>query len=203
VRQVPKGWDGSDEVSQEDAERLIARLIIEDADRRGWKWEDRTGNGADDGADVMVFDPAGLHIFEIKWFKKPRLGKVQRQQVKDSLTQALKHKPVRWTLAIPTDPTVAEGKWLTGLPQAIAGATDTSSADKTTAESLAVDWLPRNDLTVRLLTRYPHLLRLVQTEAARAWEVSQMTVTPSSPSVGISGMSSAPDIRCLLGRYWR
>jgi hypothetical protein len=37
VRQVPKGWDGWDEVSQEDAERLIARLIIEDADRRGWK----------------------------------------------------------------------------------------------------------------------------------------------------------------------
>jgi hypothetical protein len=128
---------------------------------------------------------------------------VQRQQEQDSPTQALEHKPVRWTLAIPTDPTVAEGKWLTGLPQPIAGATDTSSADKTTAESLAVDWLPRNDLTVRLLTRYPHLLRLVQTEEARAWEVYQMTVTPSSPSVSISGMSSAPDIRCLLGRYWR
>jgi len=58
VRQVPKGRDGWDEVSQEDAERLIARLIIEDVDRRGRKWEHRTRNGADDGADVMVFDPA-------------------------------------------------------------------------------------------------------------------------------------------------
>jgi hypothetical protein len=95
----------------------------------------------------MVFEPAGLHICEIKRFKKPRLGKVQRQQVKDSLTHALKHKPVRWTLAIPTNPTVDERKWLTGVPQAIAGATGTSSADKKTAESLAVDWLPRNDLT--------------------------------------------------------
>jgi hypothetical protein len=72
------------------------------------------GAGGDGGRDVQFELPEGLHIFELKSFTG-RLAKGRRGQVERSLAKAAKHKPVRWELIVPIDPTEEELVWFKRL----------------------------------------------------------------------------------------
>jgi hypothetical protein len=68
------------------------------------------GAGGDGGRDVQLPLPTGLEIFELKSFTG-RMTPVRRRQVKKSLKNAAKLKPVAWHLVVPIDPTPEELTW--------------------------------------------------------------------------------------------
>jgi len=73
------------------------------------------GAGGDDAQDLRHDGPDGLTIFEVKSFSK-RLTAGQRRQIQGSLTRAVElHRPYRWVLVIPLNPSPAELNWFDGL----------------------------------------------------------------------------------------
>ncbi|MFI2709085.1 hypothetical protein ACH495_02990 [Micromonospora sp. NPDC018662] len=72
------------------------------------------GSGGDDGRDIRWDSPDGLVIFEVKSYTD-RLGASQKRGIKHSLKRAAKHKPARWALVMPLEPTPSEEKWFDGL----------------------------------------------------------------------------------------
>lgn len=65
------------------------------------------GSGGDGGRDVLLPLPTGLEIFELKSFTG-RVGRKQREQIKNSLKKASSHSPSAWHLVVPIDPTPGE-----------------------------------------------------------------------------------------------
>lgn len=72
------------------------------------------GAGGDGGRDVQLPLPSGLEIFELKSFTG-RMTPVRRRQVKKSLKNAAKLKPLAWHLVVPIDHTPEELTWFQGI----------------------------------------------------------------------------------------
>jgi hypothetical protein len=68
------------------------------------------GSGGDVGQDIVWHSPDGLVIFEVK-SHTARLTGQQKRQILASLSRALTHKPTRWCLIIPLNPSPAEQAW--------------------------------------------------------------------------------------------
>jgi len=67
------------------------------------------GRGGDGGIDARWNGPDGLVIIEMKKFT--RINATGRRQIKRSLTRAAEHRPSRWILVVPTDPTPSLDRW--------------------------------------------------------------------------------------------
>jgi hypothetical protein len=73
------------------------------------------GSGGDLAQDLRHDGPDGLTIFEVKSFTK-RLTGSQKRQIVGSLSRAVElHRPYRWVLVIPLNPSPAELSWFNGL----------------------------------------------------------------------------------------
>lgn len=78
------------------------------------------GRGGDGGIDAVVYvDDKIKEIFQLKHFPEGFSGgfrKSRREQIKKSFDTAwANHKPPLWTLVMPRNPTVTEGKYVSGL----------------------------------------------------------------------------------------
>ncbi|MEV7135733.1 hypothetical protein AB0N24_22970 [Arthrobacter sp. NPDC093128] len=78
------------------------------------------GRGGDGGIDVAVYvDGKVDRIFQLKHFPEGFSGGFRdsrRRQIKDSFdTSWTNHRPPKWTLVFPGNPTIPEGKYVTGL----------------------------------------------------------------------------------------
>jgi hypothetical protein len=72
------------------------------------------GAGGDRGRDVIWHSPDGLVIFEIKSYTR-RLTNSAKRKIATSLRNAAAHRPVRWCLIVPLNPSPAELTWFDEL----------------------------------------------------------------------------------------
>lgn len=70
------------------------------------------GSGGDGGRDVQLVTDEGLVIFQLKDFTGRLSTGGRRRQIVRSLEKAATHKPIRWELVVPIDPTPEELAWL-------------------------------------------------------------------------------------------
>lgn len=87
-------------------DRLIEALIMNRSPQD--RVEPVDGRGGDGGVDVRVRTAKGeLHIYQLKYFPEGFDGRFRgrRQQIERSLVRALAHKPDRWVLVAPCNPT--------------------------------------------------------------------------------------------------
>lgn len=122
--QLIYGVDGA----REHFEHLCARLIHS-------KFPDSKGvrvHQGDGGVDTFVgnwADSGGIHVFQVKFFPSG-LGKVQKQQVRDSFNTCLSNQhftTTKWTLCLPLDLSKDEIPWFNTWKQE--NATDTLTQD--------------------------------------------------------------------------
>lgn len=108
-------WAGKDPALVERAVQMLLRskFPIQSID----------GSGGDDGQDLRYVDADGaLVIFEVK-SHTDALVPSRRRNIKKSLRRALRHKPSRWVLVMPKNPTPSELAWFEGDLGAAAEAT--------------------------------------------------------------------------------
>jgi hypothetical protein len=115
-------WEGLDPARVERAIKMLVRRLHPTA-------QGIDGTGGDGGRDVRWDSPEGLVIFEIKSYSA-RLTNSQKRKIKASLTNAATHRPIRWVLVVPLDPSPAEESWFDGLRQEFA--------------SIALEWRGRD-----------------------------------------------------------
>jgi hypothetical protein len=100
-------WHRLDPARVERAVQALVRILYQGA-------EAMDGAGGDGGRDVIWRSREGLVIFEIKSYAE-RLKAAQITKIKKSLTNAVKHRPVRWVLIVPLNHSPAEDAWFDEL----------------------------------------------------------------------------------------
>src|ERR1700757_2399794 len=71
------------------------------------------GDGGIDAHDGDLTDPAGVDVFQVKYFPE-KIGDAQKDQIRDSFKRARDNPAFRtrsWTLCLPIDMTVEEKRW--------------------------------------------------------------------------------------------
>ncbi|MEU6858480.1 hypothetical protein AB0B28_06365 [Glycomyces sp. NPDC046736] len=87
---------------------LLRRRYVEDPDRKAQPID---GRGGDQGKDCVVLYRGTIEtIYQYKYFPEGFSGdwRSRRTQIKRSFKSAMKHKPKRWILVIPRNPTTSE-----------------------------------------------------------------------------------------------
>ena len=117
--------DGSIEwkhISRDDFDRVVETLLLRIYDNPPTTTAVvLDGRGGDGGIDVGVYDSSGKikQIFQLKHFPEGFSGghsATRRKQIKKSFTTAWdNHKPPRWTVVVPCNPTAPESKYVTQL----------------------------------------------------------------------------------------
>lgn len=100
-------WESLDPATVERAVKMLIRRLHPAA-------QGIDGSGGDAGQDVQWDAPGGLVIFEVKSYAA-RLSNNQKRKIKHSLTKAAGHRPVRWVLVLPLEPSPAEVMWFARL----------------------------------------------------------------------------------------
>lgn len=77
------------------------------------------GDGGIDAHDGSLADPAGVDVFQVKFFPTG-IGDSQKNQIRDSFNTARdskKFKAKSWTLCVPVDLSIGEKEWFDGWKQ--------------------------------------------------------------------------------------
>lgn len=136
-----------DTMGQPAFDRVVEALLTAEHTGDGYRAQAIDGRGGDGGVDVGVWDTSGriVRIFQLKYFPEGFSGMWggRKRQVKDSFDTAWKtHRPPRWTLVIPRNPTPEERTYVLGLRE---------------DRDVQMDIIGRAELD-NLLGKHPHLL---------------------------------------------
>lgn len=163
-RDIPIPWERYSEGQIED---LVAALLLRlhPGARR------MDGAGGDDGIDVLFPVTGGIHVYEIKSFRK-RLTKDQKRQVEDSArTAAKKNSDMRaWTLVLPLDHHPPERRWLDTTVKALL--------------DVEVDWIGVTRLNVELAA-HPDLVRAYAPGAVEQRALELLVAHLGDPFAGL------------------
>ena len=119
-------------------ERMVA-VLINTLHPRSTRIDGVSGDG---GRDVQLRSNGSLDVYQLK-SQTDRIGKSQRQQIKDSLVKAAELRPGSWTLIVPIDPSPPEEEWFEHLK---------------TEYSFPLEWLGKTWLDRQMAER-PHIPR--------------------------------------------
>lgn len=99
----PIDWNG---LGRERFDRTVEALILTAYDEQ-WSITVTNGRGGDGGIDIRGERSGVLWIWQLKYFPGgfSSTHRQRRQQIKRSFESAMKHKPHKWTLVVPQNPT--------------------------------------------------------------------------------------------------